>query len=303
MTLQKIRPVIAGIPLVALTLILLTNLVVLAGVAYNRSGAPGSLLTLSQRELGSPWDYDYSARENSGVSLHIGWRTLDNNNNDTYAYLRYGSHQPHWLDQEKMLALGFPLPPVGNADAIGRYQQRMSEKEVFLVLELAGPAWRESIEDAHRAVARAKTLQNAAPDDMRQQSEVKDAEEYLRRTQTELSRLFVIDAGLDAGALRARYAGRTGYAIVRGRISPSLRTEENNEWVFGGYINGLSVDRVHAPAGSLPVVAKPGAGIAKDARYEAIMGWGKRFEPWLVASSVIPATPTAAPESGGHPAW
>ena len=59
---------------IGLALIVLTNAVALGGVWWNRSAAPDSSLTLSERELGLPWRA-LRNRENSGLDASIhAWR-------------------------------------------------------------------------------------------------------------------------------------------------------------------------------------------------------------------------------------
>lgn len=55
-------------------LIVLTNAVVLVGVASNRRQPPDSVLTLTERELGPPWSWMWQGGENSGVSLQLKYR-------------------------------------------------------------------------------------------------------------------------------------------------------------------------------------------------------------------------------------
>ena len=62
------RTLLAGI-----ALILAVNAVALAGVAYNRSGEPDSVLRLTERELQASYGWHGSA-ENSGAALTLRWR-------------------------------------------------------------------------------------------------------------------------------------------------------------------------------------------------------------------------------------
>ncbi len=73
MTLTPRTTLIAGA-----ALILLANAVALTGVYFNRSGEPEARMRLSQRELGTPWDWSV-ARENSGMVLGLNWRVNDGN--------------------------------------------------------------------------------------------------------------------------------------------------------------------------------------------------------------------------------
>ncbi|MFZ5724253.1 MAG: DUF4824 family protein [Pseudomonadota bacterium] len=282
----------AGALPAALLLIVLTNAIALGGVAWNRSGTPGSELLLSPRELDMPYG-TFDAPENSGVALRIVWRALDRRSetDESYRYFAYGSHTPDWLDAAKMRALGFTVPDTEDPLRLNDYAVRTQEKTVFLVLELDGPFYRESIMQAQRALDRTRRLQAAAPGDVALQAELKSAEEIVRSADKTYSRLFVVDAGRDAAALRAQYADRRHYAVVRGRIAPATRYVRQpggiDRVLPGGYIAGLEVDRIHVPLGVLPAVA--GERPPADAPYEMPVAWGKRFEPWITGPMQVRA--------------
>ena len=57
----------------AVVLLLLTNVVVLAGVAYNRAGEPVVSLELTERELTLVRSYRRTD-ENSGTALSLQWQ-------------------------------------------------------------------------------------------------------------------------------------------------------------------------------------------------------------------------------------
>lgn len=290
----------------ALALVVVTNVVALAGVAWNRSDEPGSTLTLSEREFGRPWGTYSRHGENSGMLLRIDWRGLQRYDADSDSgytgYSGYGSNTPDWLDEAKMRELGFEWPTAVEYDpqARSRYVARHSGGvEVFLVLELDGPAYRESIEQSRMAMERAQRMVEAAatnPDldakmlkNMAEQA-VKD----YQYAQTTYSRLFVVDAGLDAAALRARYADRAHYAVVQGRVMPVMRYRSKKE-TPGGYILGPSVGTINLPFGTLPVA--PGTRIDREMKYELDIGWGQRFEPWILAARSVPAAGPAADQT------
>ena len=57
--------------LLSIGLVAATNLIVLAGVAYNRSGAPDAEVTLTEREVALPWRTSEIGEEDTGVSLRL----------------------------------------------------------------------------------------------------------------------------------------------------------------------------------------------------------------------------------------
>lgn len=290
-----------SLALLALALVVVTNIVALAGVAWNRSGEPGSMLTLSEREFGRPWGAFSRRGENSAMLLRIDWRALQRYDADSDSgytgYSGYGSNTPDWLDEAKMRELGFNWPVAAEYDpqARHRYVTRHSGGvEVFFVLELDGPAFRESIEQSRMALERAQRMVESAatnPDlDVKMlKNMAEQAEKDYQQAQTVYSRLFVVDAGLDAAALRARYADRAHYAVVQGRVMPVMRYRNKKE-TPGGYILGLGVGTINLPFGTLPVASGVQAG--NDMKYQLDVAWGQRYEPWIVASR---QTPVAAP--------
>ena len=110
-------------------LILLVNVVALSGVYFNRSGEPDARLTLSQRELGVPWDWRVP-RDNSGLVLGLNWRVPDGSAVE-YSYGGYGYHggTPDWLDEPRMKALGFDTAAVAESGEGRRRFERQLPRE------------------------------------------------------------------------------------------------------------------------------------------------------------------------------
>ncbi len=82
-----------------LALILATNAVVLAMVAYNRSGHPEAQLGLTERELLPPYG-SRASPEASGLDLELQWRVLPRDSNP--ADWGGPGGLPGWLDREKL---------------------------------------------------------------------------------------------------------------------------------------------------------------------------------------------------------
>lgn len=259
-------------------LILLTNAVALAGVYWNRSGEPESLLTLTERELQLPYSWGMN-RENSGIALRIGWRVLSADKDWGYPYAR---GNPEWLDQAKMLSLGFEADRPTHLQDDSQDTKRQPCKEVFLVLEMDGPAYQQSLQRAAQHVAEQDAKLAALPDDKTAQDDAKRAHDGLKREEQHNSRLFAIDAGLSVDQLRAKHPDRKRYAIVRAQVRPWLGEKDR----LAGYINKISIDEINAPHeyhalfdGNQRHAATPDtAGTAFQAR----VAFGQRLEPWLV---------------------
>lgn len=260
-------------------LVLAVNSIVLAGVAYNRSGEPESVATLSDREIRIHRSYapDF---QNSGVSLRIEWQALGRENNPDDRYYYTDRRSPVWLDEKKLEELGFD---------IGRYKkndtnnhQELLEKEVCLVLENNGEAYREALKRAEKAFAGAEASKAGANVNS---EEIKDrlesAENSLKNEKESNSRLFVIDAGLDVSALRNKYPDKNRYIITKGIVRPEYDySDDNKPHLLKGRISRLGVEFFHLPleyAKKLESVQK----IQKDKGYEIGLFYGKRLEPWI----------------------
>ena len=283
---------IAGIGLIALT-----NAVALIGVAYNRSGDPEAVLRLTQRELRTPYQWGGNG-ENSGMELGLLWRQLGEEPGSAGISGDYPSAggSPAWLDRAKLDELGFDTAV--SASAPDSRERRRYEKQlprdVLLVLELDGPAYRRALERATKYSADEAAKSAANPADKRQGERAKNARTALEWETSGNSRLFVVDAGLDPAALRAKYPDRARYAVVRGRMGLQVT---GNQFVprVAGHIGGLSVGEINVPYelrnlfDGAPLYDAPQYGSVpgqqKKKPFEATVGFGKRLEPWIIAAA------------------
>lgn len=282
MTWSRKRTLIAG-----LTLILIVNLVALAGVAYNRSGDPESVLRLTQRELAMPY-YWGNTKENSGLALRPQWRIplpADQTSQEQQPVWS-NFESPGWLDKAKMADLGFDEAEMDNSNT---EYNRGRDKDVFLVLELDGPAYRQVLDRSRQYAAHEKELSLANPGNKEFIQRAKSGDEQLSREESDNSRLFVVDAGLDVGRLRTQYPDRGHYAIVHGRVRPQFYLHEKQKQ-FTGIISGLSITEINVPVdfrqGFPPLASPGGMGAASQPRhFEAEIAFGKRLEPWIIVLS------------------
>jgi len=258
-------PLVSGI-----ALIVITNAVALGGVMYNRSGEPESTLTLTQRELALPYRYEETS-ENTGLSLSVFWRVEppeDRDDEPSYGF-RYGG-EPAWLDGAKLEELGIRVRARAPRNVDGISNSRGLPVDVWLVLEMDGPAYKRLLE---RTCNRASWNQ--------------EARDACTREKNEASRLFVVDAGLDRHALRAKYPETTTHAIVRGQIEATRVTDASTSKVTG-HISGVSVDEIQVPV-ALRAPLGPDPSVRWDARNEkpfvATVAFGRRHEPWIVKLS------------------
>lgn len=274
-----------------LALIVVTNAVALIAAAYNRGGIPESTLRLTERELELPYRETWGG-ENSGLSLALAWRVRGPDKVGREAYDGvWGRWSPAaWLDARKLEQVGLAVPPQAMSGAERRRYRDPEAKEVFLVLELDGSGYRAAVQRARERAeaAAAQAARDSANTVLKNRAEF--AGKQLREEETGGSRLFVVDAGLDADALRVRYTDRARYAVVKGRV----RAPAPGIALRLGYVDALAVGQINVPVAYRSVFegasrtayrpAQPGA----EARFEATVAFGKRLEPWLAAASRRP---------------
>lgn len=280
LTWSRRRTLIAGLALIALT-----NAVALGGVAWNRSGELDSALKLTQRELGQPYRFGFD-KESGGLVLDLRWRVLAVDRGKTYYADRYGT--PAWLDRAKLASLGFQVSQPPRARGGDRYYDRLLPREALVVLELDGPARADALEQARAWAKREAARAAAGKGNKEALNAAKNAAEFLQREETVNSRLFVVDAGLDATALRAKYPDRARYAIVHGSVRAQFHADRGAAGEWTGYIEDINNDQINVPLefrkaiGFVPQTREwepPQAG----APFQAAVAFGKRFEPWITS--------------------
>jgi hypothetical protein len=267
-------------------LVLLVNAIALGGVAWNRSGVPEATVVLGQRELALPWRWG-DAHDNSGLALALRWRVPVARADQLDGVVHDGAYaQVEWLDAAKLETLGFERPT--QTDDVHR--PRALSREVWLALELAGTACARALQRAEAGLAQAEAALAEAAGVKEREERVKAAREALRQEREEHSRLFVVDADLDAAALRARWPDRSAHLILRGRVRPDLTVSHPAgaaEWRWVGHVEAVSIDQIHVPlahrAGFESVLAMPWP--RADARYAVTLAYGRRHEPWITAAT------------------
>ena len=271
-----------------LALIVVTNAIALGGVAWNRSGEPESVLKLTQRELWEPRGYGLG-REEGGLQLNMRWRTLAADPD----LALYGDFQgtPEWLDQTKLASLGFDVsPPPAARRAASRYDRQLP-REALVVLELDGPSYQKALERARARAAKeaAKAAEGKAKSGPGSPAQM--TAEFLKREETSNSRLFAVDAGRNAQALRAKYPDRARYAIVQGKVRAHYQSGRGKEPRWTGYIEDIQNDQVNVPIEvrkaieSAPRTITPATVADGEPAFEVTVAFGKRFEPWITAAS------------------
>lgn len=282
LTWSRGRTLAAGLALIALT-----NAIALGGVAWNRSGEPESVLKLTERELSHPGGYGFG-REEGGLQLGVRWRALPADPDVVFYGEFHGA--PEWLDEAKLASLGFDVspPPAARREA-WRYDRQLP-REALVVLELDGPAYQKALERA-RARAAKETAKGAETGKTGPGTPARQAADFLKNEETSNSRLFAVDTGRDARALRAKFPDRTRYAIVQARVRPHYQYGRAKVPRWTGTIEVIENARVNVPLEyrkaieSAPRSIPPAGAGGGEPAFEVTVAFGKRFEPWIIAAS------------------
>lgn len=257
----RLRILLAG-----LGLILAGNAIALIGVAYNRSGEPDAVAELSEREFKAPIDFP-AARENSGLTLRLNWRTAGTLAPGESAIPDFG--QTGWLDRDKLAEIGFDVAAAERERDASR-EIRQLPREAWIVFELDGPAWQEALAVREATLAEVRQLQADNPSKPEFDRRVQFAQHQLEEEKIRNSRLFAIDAGRDRAELRRRYTDRAHYLILPGEIRLAY-----SQISVTSYISRLNVGNLHIPLAERDFI-KPGG------KYTVTVAFGKRAEPWII---------------------
>ena len=279
---RNVKILIAG-----LSIIIVTNVIALGGVAYNRSGEPDALVALTERELNIAYRYGLE-KENTGLRLNINCRAETLQNDYVYANDNCWGN-PIWLDQQKLFELGFELETY---DKNYRYYNRILPRDVYLVLEFDGATYQRVLERKEKKLSDEQALKINNPDNPEFEKRVKLAEENLAAEQTHNSRLFAIDAGLDKAALRNAYADSNRYILVKASVKPSWNFD-NNQRKWTGRISDLQIESIYVPLEHRAVlgpIEKAGSHRSlktNGPRFQVKVAFGKRAEPWVVGVELV----------------
>ena len=259
-----------GLP-AGIVLILITNLVVLLGVASNRRGETTGQLTLTERELRLQHAYDY---ENSGISLRLDWGQM------------HGWSGNDWLTTDKLAELGFDVSVDPNTEEAEEFYRYPLPIEAWLVLEFDGSAWQNHLETLRSTIQ--QYTPNASTDDDPNWRFAK-AKEDLEVAKAMGSRLFVVDAGLDPERLRERYPEKHRHLVVRGEVS-IRRHEQPPRAEVRGFVSGPMVADLHVPLPFSKSLESLDDTLNQQTgpRYQAEIVYGSRFEPWIAKLQRIP---------------
>ena len=278
--------------------LLVSNVFVLTGVAYNRYGDPVSRMTLTERELASPYSYSYR-KEDSGVVFNLQWRVMaDRQNFSSYGFYS-GPYTPaKWLDKSKLQALGFDTSYEVKKKGAYKFYDSQPAREAYLVLEYDGEQYQQVLKMAQDNLFEKEALLEGLSKDISEQEKkriennAKTARNVVEQERNSRSRLFVIDAGLGDEVLRKQYADQDRYLVLKGKVKISIQTKDKKTYLRGRVSEVLN-NQIHIP---LPFrdqlveyskTKKYRKYKGKKPRFQASFAWGKRFEPWIESVSLL----------------
>jgi hypothetical protein len=279
--------------ILAIALILLTNVVVLAGVAYNRSGEPDATVTLTERELHWQNNRSWVDREDSGLYLKLKLNMSGHNRYD------WKHKKDTWLNQQKLEELGFDTTfPLEDIKA-SRYYSHQLPRQAYVVLEFDGDSYQNWLK------AQKKQIEVLKQDllEEKKSAKKKNLENIIRdneRLLVSASHLVAIDAGRDASKLRDQYTDRSKFIITPAVFRISLQfvpNKKNPHISTGPYLSGwlyrISIPTIHVNSDYRSFFISDIKSHTKiylprnkplsdlEPRYQVTLNYGKRYEPWI----------------------
>jgi Domain of unknown function (DUF4824) len=272
--------------IVAVVLLVLTNVVVLAGVAYNRSGEPVFSLELTERELSVVQSYR-DIDENSGTALTINWHNLDSDADLDNEYSRYGALL--WLNEAKLAELGFDVAGLKNTKNSRQFNLDDSRADVILVIEFQGEGYTQAIEIAESRLQYLSRKNNELTQEELDEK-IKWHKDKLNDLKISETRLYVIDAGINKQFLLQKYADKNNIFLAHGEVSVYLDDKK-----LTGHVRELYIPQVHVPLPYSDQLAELTKGRAYSdygktvipPRYQLRLNVGKRLEPWIESITAI----------------
>ncbi len=279
----------------AIALIVLTNIVVLAGVVYNRSGEPDAVVQLTERELSWLKRWDVTDKEDTGIYLKLKWNLAKSH------YRQYRKNHwiyqkdDTWLNQKKLEELGFDTHFPLEDEKAYRFYRRQLPRQAYVVLEFDGDAYQQWLVEARKRI---KEIEQELSEEKKPETKKNLGNDIKRISQDMVtqSHLFTIDGGLDPQKLRKRYSNQSKYIITPAVFDISMYySGVKKEGPFlSGRIKNLSIPEIHVNSDYRTFFIsdikthttiylprdKPLSDL--EPRYQVTLNYGQRYEPWIV---------------------
>ncbi len=248
--------------ILAIAVVVVSNIFVLMGIGINRAGAPFQAIELTEREL----TIQTLPEDNSGISMRLNWAPYQ---------VGYGSSLDSAINAAKLQELGFDCSIPADPNL---HEQRLPPRVAYAVLEYEGPArenWLREKEDFVRTHPLISSQMAGRP--------VPGTSDYLQRG----SRLFVVDAGRKADNLRRKYPDPQRYLIVRAVIAarlyvaPNTNAKAANTYSWHGWVSELLPSEIFVPLPYAKTFWGMGAWKGTEPRYSVTVQYGRNLEPWI----------------------
>ena len=283
-----------------MALIVVTNVFVLSGVAYNRSGEPDAVVTLTERELHWQDNWRSVDREDSGLYLRLQW------NRPRYRSFNTEYREDPWLNEEKLRGLGFDTSYPLDGKKAFRYYSRQLPRQAYVVLEYDGDAykkWAKGLKE-HLQKVRQELAEEKKP---KKKKNLENNIRNMERRSITHTHLFAIDAGPNPEKLREQYTDPTRYIITPAVFRISLHHPKKRDYnpktmsepdlphkrYLTGRVSEILIPEIHIPSDYRSFFIsdikthtktylprnKPLSDL--EPRYQVTLNYGKRHEPWI----------------------
>jgi hypothetical protein len=207
-------------PILGIAVILITDAVILAGVAASRAREPVQMIELSERELVLP----NLSQENSGIDLRLAF------------YRPAATEGNAHLDRSILERAGFRFQIPDETPAADVF---VMPRIAFVAFEYQGKIWEQWLLQAEEEVRRAEAVPSAV--------------NPRKRVPAQETRLFALDAARSSSELRARYPDQNRVLILRAvlwvRVSDvkDPATDAVTGHDFRGYVSEVLPGFIHVP--------------------------------------------------------
>jgi len=258
--------------LIGLLILAITNAVVLAGAAYNRTEAT-SQIKLTEREL--PLVYvNRLINENSTLSLRLNWRMPQ----QTKLYKHYVAHS-QILTREALDNLGFDSSKI-------KTTYGNESRELYWALEFEGELHKQAIDNAQRHLTEVTDIYEDQPN--RKNNDIKkSAQHSLNQEMYNRSRLFFKEISHSLPQLTAKYTDNNNIIIVKGLVKPQYSIKKDQYKIT---LKNLVVPSVMVPfeySSQLKTLPYKSKNETERTRYTVNVSWGVKLEPWITKVSLI----------------
>jgi uncharacterized protein DUF4824 len=287
----------------AIVLIILTNVVVLAGVAYNRSGDPDATITLTERELHWQDNWNWMDREDSGLYLILKWNRPDYrvHNWEYWRVHNWEYWEDTWLNKKKLGELGFDTNYPLDDKKASRYYSRQLPRQAYVVLEFDGDSYQDWLKGTQKHIeeVRKEWVEEKNPD---KKSNLESNIRQIEQLMITQSHLFAIDAGIDPKRLRKQYADPSKYIITPAVFGISMQytsrkkdqPKSGSKQYLRGWVRKILISEIHVASDyrsffisdikthTQTYLPKNKSLSDLEPRYQVTLNYGKRHEPWIV---------------------